>query len=183
MYFHMGLATAAIKLLLVIVVTQASRGPNKLQRDVPDSFKIFQAFENPIGMIDTNNDSVLECLSARRAEIDPDTQTATYVWSLVGDDGKGRKYIPFYHSPGSTPDETRFSIGSKNRPRATGHFLYTDYKNCAILELPYHGDQCTLWVSKAARDSIPDVCMEHYADVCGDGAPIYDKEMCKDAYN
>ncbi|XP_075752316.1 uncharacterized protein LOC119174112 isoform X2 [Rhipicephalus microplus] len=136
----MGLAVAGIKFLLLIALTQASRGPNKLQRDLPDSFKIFQAFENPIGMIDTNNDSVLECLSARRAEIDPETQTATYVWSLAGDDGKGRKYIPFYHSPGRTPDETRFSIGSKNRPRAIGHFLYTDYMNCAILEIPYHGD-------------------------------------------
>uniref|UniRef100_A0A6G5A6C1 Putative lipocalin 12 n=1 Tax=Rhipicephalus microplus TaxID=6941 RepID=A0A6G5A6C1_RHIMP len=85
----MGLAVAGIKFLLLIALTQASRGPNKLQRDLPDSFKIFQAFENPIGMIDTNNDSVLECLSARRAEIDPETQTATYVWSLAGDDGKG----------------------------------------------------------------------------------------------
>uniref|UniRef100_A0A034WWJ5 Lipocalin 14 n=1 Tax=Rhipicephalus microplus TaxID=6941 RepID=A0A034WWJ5_RHIMP len=138
----MGLAVASIKFLLLIALTQASRGPNKLQQDLPDSFKIFQAFENPIGMIDTNNDSVLECLSARRAEIDPETQTATYVWSLAGDDGKGRKYIPFYHSPGRTPDETRFSIGSKNRPGAIGHFLYTDYMNCAILEIPYHGDPC-----------------------------------------
>uniref|UniRef100_A0A6M2CMJ5 Putative lipocalin-2 1 n=1 Tax=Rhipicephalus microplus TaxID=6941 RepID=A0A6M2CMJ5_RHIMP len=179
----MGLAVASIKFLLLIALTQASRGPNKLQQDLPDSFKIFQAFENPIGMIDTNNDSVLECLSARRAEIDPETQTATYVWSLTGDDGKGRKYIPFYHSPGRTPDETRFSIGSKNRPGAIGHFLYTDYMNCAILEIPYHGDQCTLWVSSAVRDSIPDVCMEQYAIVCGSGVPIYDKDMRKDAYN
>lgn len=172
-----------IKLLLLIFVAEASRGPNKLQRDVPDSFKIFQAFAYPIAVLDTDNDSILECLSARRAEIDPETQTATYVWSIAGDDGKGRKYVPFYHWPGDTPDVTRFSVGSKNGPVGSGRFLYTDYKDCAILEMPHYGDQCTLWVSEAVRDSIPEGCIEQYNDICGDGAPIYDQEMCKDAYN
>ncbi|KAH6929129.1 hypothetical protein HPB50_023839 [Hyalomma asiaticum] len=71
----------------------------------------------------------------------------------------------------------------ENGPVASGRFRYTDYKDCAILEMPHYGDQCTLWVSEAVRDSIPEVCVEQYNDICGEGAPIYDQEMCKDAYN
>uniref|UniRef100_G3MQN9 Lipocalin/cytosolic fatty-acid binding domain-containing protein n=1 Tax=Amblyomma maculatum TaxID=34609 RepID=G3MQN9_AMBMU len=169
------------KLFLLSLAGAVSRGPNKLQREVPDTFKIFEAFPHPVGVMDIDNDTILDCLSARRAEMDPEAQTATYVWSLAGSEGKTRAHVPVYHMPGDSPDATRYSVGSKDGPVEVGYFRYTDYKDCAILELPHFGDQCTLWVSEEVRDSIPAECLEQYADICGEGAPIYDKEMCEDA--
>ncbi|XP_077486620.1 uncharacterized protein LOC144097888 [Amblyomma americanum] len=143
--------------------------------------EIFQAFTHPIAIMDIDNDSILGCLSARRAALDPKTKTATYVWSLAGSDGKTRSHVPFYHMPGDTPDASLYTVGSKDGPVEVGYFRYTDYKNCAILELPHFGDQCTLWVSEEARDSVPDKCLEQYADICGEGVPIFDKKTCRDA--
>nr|XP_050028089.1 uncharacterized protein LOC126523531 [Dermacentor andersoni] len=183
MHCHLSPNAIGIKLLFLIIAAEATRGPNKLQRDVPDTFKIFQAFANPIAALDIDNDTILECLSARRAEMDPETRTATYVWSLTGDDGKERKHVPFYHMPGDTPDVTLFTVGSKSAPVEVGRFLYTDYKDCAVLEVLHFGDQCTLWVSEAVLNSIPAGCLEQYADVCGEGASVYDMDVCKDAYN
>ncbi|XP_077540112.1 uncharacterized protein LOC144152640 [Haemaphysalis longicornis] len=158
-----------------------ARGPHKLQRELPDSFKIFDAFEHPIGIMDTNNDSVFECLSARRKDYDPDAQTVTYIWSIAGEDSNKRQLVPFHHTPGDTPDTTRFTVGSDSTVRV-GRFDYTDYKNCAILEIPYFGYQCTLWVAENVKDSIPEECIIHYYDICGGGFPIYAKDICKGAY-
>ncbi|XP_049527769.1 uncharacterized protein LOC125947332 isoform X2 [Dermacentor silvarum] len=184
MHSHSSTTAVCIELLFLIVAVEASRGPNELQRDVPDAFKTFQAFAHPIAAMGNDSDPVLECASARRAEIDPETQTATYVWSLAGEDGKGRQHIPFYNKPGDSPDVTLFTVGSKSGPVEVGRFRYTDYKNCAILEMSHFGDQCALWVAYEVRDYIPAVCVEQYFDICGEGVSVYyKKEACKDAYN
>lgn len=47
----------------------------------------------------------------------------------------------------------------------------------------YLFSECTLWVSEAVLNSIPAGCLEQYADVCGEGASVYDMDVCKDAYN
>ncbi|KAH7946659.1 hypothetical protein HPB52_003093 [Rhipicephalus sanguineus] len=59
-------------------------------------------------------------------------------------------------------------------------FRYTDYKTCAVLEMPHFGDQCTLWVNEGVQDSIPEKCLEQFGDICGNGVTHHDAEMCKD---
>nr|XP_050028090.1 uncharacterized protein LOC126523532 [Dermacentor andersoni] len=132
--------------------------------------------------MDANNGSTFECLSARRVDIDPKTKTATYIWSLAGDDGKGRKKVPFYHMPADSPDVTLYTVGSKSSPVESGRILYTDYKNCAIADFAHFGDECTLWVAYEVRDSIPTACLEQYSDICGEAVSVNDIDACEDAY-
>ncbi|XP_065286089.1 uncharacterized protein [Dermacentor albipictus] len=133
--------------------------------------------------MDANNDSILECLSARRVDIDPRKKTATYIWSLAGDDGKGRKKVPFYFMAGDSPDVTLYTVESKNSPVESARTLYTDYKNCAIAEFSHFGEQCTLWVAYDLRDSIPTACVEQYSDICGEAVSVTDIKACQDAYD
>ncbi|KAH7946627.1 hypothetical protein HPB52_002147 [Rhipicephalus sanguineus] len=55
------------------------------------SGKVFAAFPYAVGISDINNDTIFECLSARRKDFDPEAKTVTYVWSL--NDGPGKRYF------------------------------------------------------------------------------------------
>uniref|UniRef100_A0A023G965 Putative lipocalin-5 1 n=1 Tax=Amblyomma triste TaxID=251400 RepID=A0A023G965_AMBTT len=172
--------SAATALSLMMSAGAGPSDPANLQREPPDMMRIFEAFPNATAIMDIDNDSILDCLTARRTEMDPENKTATYMWSLQGSDGKTRIHVPVYHMAGNTPDMTLYIFGSKNNTPEVGYFRYTDYKNCVIFELPHFGHQCTLWVSEAARDSIPDYCLKQHANICGAGITIY-KDTCKDS--
>lgn len=172
----------ALQVAYFIGAALGARGPKELQRDVPDGFKAIAAFENPIAIADTDNDSILECLSAHRQDFNSEAKTVTYVWSLGGENGSERQLIPVHITEGDTPDTIRFTVGPNNTTSYVGRFHYTDYKDCAVLEMPLLGDQCTLWVQDFVKDLIPDECVIQYNDICGDGYPIYAQDMCKDAY-
>ncbi|XP_077539459.1 uncharacterized protein LOC144152121 isoform X2 [Haemaphysalis longicornis] len=144
----------AFQVAYFIGAALGARGPKELQRDVPDGFKAIAAFEHPIAIADTDNDSILECLSAHRQDFNSEAKTVTYVWSLVGENGKERQLIPVHITEGDTPDTIRFTVGP----------------------------ECTLWVQDFVKDLIPDECVIQYNDICGDGYPIYAQDMCKDAY-
>uniref|UniRef100_A0A131Z1L6 Lipocalin n=1 Tax=Rhipicephalus appendiculatus TaxID=34631 RepID=A0A131Z1L6_RHIAP len=160
--------------------TNALRGPSKLQRETPDTFKVFDGFEHAIAITDIDNDSILDCLSAYRTAYDPEAHTATYVWSLASPDGnKSRQHASLHFKAGDTPDTVKFTVGSDDTVEVA-RFRFTDYKTCAVVELPHFGDQCTLWVNDGVQDHIPEKCLDQFADICGNGVSHYDAEMCMD---
>ncbi|XP_065301914.1 uncharacterized protein [Dermacentor albipictus] len=168
------------QIFILFCKTEASRGPNKLQRETPNSFKIFDIYDNAIAVMDIDGDAILDCLSARREDYDPVAKSVTYVWSIAAPDGSGRKYVPFHFTEGDTPDTVQFTITADgDDDTGTAKFVYTDYKNCAILEVPHFGDQCTLWVTEDVQDSIPEHCLEQFADICGNGISVHDADKCK----
>ncbi|XP_077533141.1 uncharacterized protein LOC144145411 isoform X2 [Haemaphysalis longicornis] len=135
-------------------VLRAGSGPNKLQRDVPDAFKAYGAFPYAIAITDSNNDTIFECLAAKRTEFDYEAKTATYVW-FVGDGPENlRKGYPFHYTQGATLDAADYTVGK----------------------------ECTLWVSMEVQDLVPEHCLEQFGDICGFAVPLHAADLCEDDF-
>ncbi|XP_037520672.1 uncharacterized protein LOC119397314 [Rhipicephalus sanguineus] len=171
----------SVAALALVYRSDAGKGPNVLQREAPDAFEVFAAFPYAVGISDINNDTIFECLSARRKDFDPEAKTVTYVWSLNDGPGK-RKRVAFHHTAGATPDATNFTVG-KSTDVEVAYIVWSDYKDCAITDVSHFSQQCTLWVSKAVEDLVPVSCLEQFHDVCGVMVPLRDSDLCLDDEN
>lgn len=159
----------------------AGKGPNVLPRETPDAFEVFAQFPYAVAISDADNDTIFECLTATRKDFDPEAKTVTYVWSISDSPGK-RKHVGFHHTAGATPEATNFTVG-KSTVVEVAYVVWSDYKDCAITEVPHFSDQCTLWVSKAVEDLVPVSCLEQFHDVCGVVVPLHDSDLCLDDEN
>ncbi|KAH7962458.1 hypothetical protein HPB52_016211 [Rhipicephalus sanguineus] len=130
--------------------------------------EVFDNFASAVAVFDVDKDGDLDCLSTVRIDYDKDASTATYVWllrSLNGHDANVKKYFIY--------------IIAADEPLQIGTYHYSDYKNCIVMEMPYHGDdECVLWVSEKAIDDVPQACQDHYEDNCEDAKLSYDKDSC-----
>ncbi|KAH7938538.1 hypothetical protein HPB49_024983 [Dermacentor silvarum] len=169
---------AAVAILL-LSRSDAGKGPNVLQRDVPDAFKVFAAFPYAVAISDADNDTIFECLTTMRKDFDPESKTVTYVWSISDGPGK-RKHVSLHHTAGATPDATNFTVGKDSNEVEVAYVIWSDYKDCAITEVPHFADQCTLWVSKEVEDLVPEYCLEQFHDACGVMVPLHDSDLCED---
>ncbi|KAH6927527.1 hypothetical protein HPB50_005544 [Hyalomma asiaticum] len=141
---------------------------------------IFESFPYGVAIVQTDDDSKFECLTALRKDIDHEAKKATYVWSLGNGDGQKRKHEAFHHTVGATPDATNFTVGKNSDKVEVGYFRYTDYKTCAVMELEHYGEQCILWVAKEVETSVPADCLAQYNDICGAGINVHDSDICVD---
>ncbi|XP_054922919.1 uncharacterized protein [Dermacentor andersoni] len=162
--------------------SDAGKGPNLLQRQPTDAFKVFAAFPYAVGISDVDNDTIFECLTAKRKDFNPEAKTVTYVWSLNDSPGK-RKRVGFHHTAGATPDATNFTVGKDSNNVQVAYITWSDYKDCAITEVPYYTEQCTLWVSKEVENLVPLYCLEQFHDICGVMVPLHDSDLCQDDEN
>ncbi|XP_077488708.1 uncharacterized protein LOC144099353 isoform X2 [Amblyomma americanum] len=175
-----GLVVAFLAIFLLVTTTEAARGPNVLERDVPDAFQVFANFPYGVAITDIDNDNILDCLTAKRKDFDPEAKTVTYVWSLNGGEGNNRYHVAFHHTAGATPDATNFTVGKDSDNVEVAHFLYSDNKDCAIVDVPHFGDECVLFVSQEKENDVPEICLEHFADICGDAIAVRDRHRCVD---
>ncbi|KAL1445227.1 hypothetical protein MTO96_029289 [Rhipicephalus appendiculatus] len=107
-----------------------------------------------------------------------DTKTGEYVWLLRGHKKNAKRTIPFYVAEGDSPDTFRFMEGSEDAPAKVGKFYYTDYKSCAVMDMPYKGRQCILWAEETKKDELPQECLDQFNKNCGGGTPLYHKNLC-----
>ncbi|KAL1445226.1 hypothetical protein MTO96_029288 [Rhipicephalus appendiculatus] len=142
---------------------------------------IFEAFPFVVGISDSDNDTIFECLTAKRAWLDMDTKTAEYIWLLRGHKNNPKKTIPFYLAEGPSPDTYLFMEGSDDAPATVGKFYYSDYKSCAVMDSPYMGRQCVLWAKETTKDELPQECLEVFEKKCGVGIPLYSKDLCAES--
>ncbi|XP_077523746.1 uncharacterized protein LOC144134788 [Amblyomma americanum] len=128
----------------------------------------------------TSSDSPdFKCLNAERTRYDSQHKVATYVWSLKGLEGTRKNISSFDITPGATPDQVTFFLDNDISKPYTAYYKYTNYKNCLVAIIPYHGDDlCILWVDRSVADSIPDDCESQYEDTCEVRFPQYDKDIC-----
>ncbi|KAL3186672.1 hypothetical protein MRX96_026830 [Rhipicephalus microplus] len=161
----------------VVCKLGAPGGPMKLHRDSPDGFKTMEKFEHALAISDSDNDTVFECMTSTRVDINPETMTATYAISLP----KPGNVLLFQITPGSSPGRLIFKSDLDSNTRE-GVIYYTDYENCVVadLELQGEGHQCTLWVRVAVENNIPQDCMDQFVDVCGVIVPENSQDMCAD---
>ncbi|XP_049517267.1 uncharacterized protein LOC119439998 isoform X4 [Dermacentor silvarum] len=136
---------------------------------------VFQSFPNAVAIIDSDNDTLFNCWTAERTEIDHETQSATYaaLFPTV------RKARLFYVKAEKNSPKFTFTLDDDPTPKE-GMFYYTDYENCVIEDLEYHGHQCVLWVRKELKNSVPQICINHFADTCGVGVPKHSRDLCRD---
>ncbi|XP_077488707.1 uncharacterized protein LOC144099353 isoform X1 [Amblyomma americanum] len=141
---------------------------------------VFANFPYGVAITDIDNDNILDCLTAKRKDFDPEAKTVTYVWSLNGGEGNNRYHVAFHHTAGATPDATNFTVGKDSDNVEVAHFLYSDNKDCAIVDVPHFGDECVLFVSQEKENDVPEICLEHFADICGDAIAVRDRHRCVD---
>lgn len=174
------LIVASLAIFYFSLPSDGRAGPNKLQREVPDAFKAFAAFPYAIGISDNDNDTIFECLTARRRDFDPEAKTVTYDWSLNTGPGQERYILSLHHTGGDTPDSAPFTVSNSDKVYE-GYVIYTDYKDCAVTEVPVrNNDQCTLWVSEELKDLVPTHCLRQFHDICGVAVPLRDSDLCPD---
>ncbi|XP_077538830.1 uncharacterized protein LOC144151595 [Haemaphysalis longicornis] len=145
----------------------------------PDAFKVFQTFEDIVGILDSNNDTILECLLARRTAIDLDARTGVYTWEVKSPDGKIRKEIPFFVRAERKPGSLTIFTDDDPTPR-DGVYFYSDYENCVTLKMEFFGERCLLWVQKELKDSVPQHCIDKFVADCGVAVPLYSQDLCYD---
>ncbi|XP_077486173.1 uncharacterized protein LOC144097304 [Amblyomma americanum] len=165
---------------VTLAATETRRGPQALHRDVADMGDIVAFFGDAVAVMDIDNDDVLDCLTTKRTQYDPEGWSATYLWSLQGATGE-RINFPVHLWATDKPDVFLFNSSTRPGEVLVGHSDYFDNESCVILEMSTIGDQCTLWVSKEHKDSIPDHCLENFKDICGSGVDLQTKTICKDA--
>ncbi|KAK8770465.1 hypothetical protein V5799_013070 [Amblyomma americanum] len=57
---------------------------------------------------------------------------------------------------------------------------YTNYENCVVGDVDYHGHQCSLWVKREVKDAVPQDCIDHFVDTCGVIVPPHSRDLCSD---
>ncbi|KAK8767097.1 hypothetical protein V5799_006123 [Amblyomma americanum] len=167
-------------------------GPQKLHYHVADIFKVFESWPASVAISDSDNDTMFECLAAKRTEIDPVAKTATYLWVLPETDHSPRysghvssscsgtcwQEVRFYVRPGARPGTMDMTVNDDPTPRE-GVVYYLD-EQCVIMDLEYHGHQCLLWTRPELKDSVPQVCIDHFVDTCGVVPPAHSRDLCPD---
>ncbi|XP_077552802.1 uncharacterized protein LOC144167404 isoform X2 [Haemaphysalis longicornis] len=146
--------------------------------DVPDVFKIFELFDYGTAIFDIDEDDDLDCLVTQRTHFDKDTPSATYVWIYGGGNGQDKTTVSFQVKPGPTVDTFLAIPDYDPDHEITGKFEYADYKNCAVMRMPFmNREECILWVTAEIKADVPQYCNEIYQDICGHTSPVYD-ESC-----
>ncbi|XP_075550524.1 uncharacterized protein LOC142584267 [Dermacentor variabilis] len=157
----------------------SSKAQHKLQRNLTDTFELFDKFPYVVLVYSSGEDPEFQCLTNKRTELDMNAKKATYVWMFKGHNGSERKNVALHLSAGDAPDRVVFTLNNDTEHTMVAHFVYTDYKNCVVVEIPYDGDQCQLWVSKEVEDNIPQHCLDHLEDICDVSKEEYSKELCQ----
>uniref|UniRef100_G3MQ60 Lipocalin/cytosolic fatty-acid binding domain-containing protein n=1 Tax=Amblyomma maculatum TaxID=34609 RepID=G3MQ60_AMBMU len=150
---HTVICISVVSVMLVCAMAgeKIDRGPYEQQREIPSFAEVVALFRDSIALMDIDNDSILDCLTARRIQYDPDVWSATYLWNVAASNGE-RLHFPVYITAADTPDKFIISTSIK----------------------------CTLWVTKERKDTIPHECMEQFEKNCGNGYNLHDRDTCKD---
>nr|XP_037281020.1 uncharacterized protein LOC119174282 isoform X2 [Rhipicephalus microplus] len=141
----------AIACVAFVVTPASSRAPHKLERNVTDTFELFDKFPYVVLVYSSGEDAEFQCLTNKRTELDMQAKKATYVWMFKGGNGRTRKNVALHLSAGDAPDRAVFTLD----------------------------DECQLWVSKEVEDDVPQHCLDHLEDICDVTEEEYSKELCQ----
>ncbi|XP_054922350.1 uncharacterized protein [Dermacentor andersoni] len=158
----------------------ARGGPRKLQRGIPDAFEIFSRFPDVVEISNWNDDDFFECLKGKQVFFDPQAKKTTYIFTYKGHNGADKTDVAYHISQGPAINEIIYYLDDDVQHKDKGILHYTDYTTCNVIQGPYHGDQCMLFVSKESADNVTQDCIEQYNDICGAGFSMYARDLCPD---
>ncbi|XP_077486800.1 uncharacterized protein LOC144098143 [Amblyomma americanum] len=171
--------TLAVAQAAIFFASASGKAAHRLARNVTDTFELFAQFPYVVLEYTSGDDPEFQCLTNKRVQLNMNAKTATYVWMFKGHHGTKKKNVVIHLSAGDTPDKVIFTLNDDFKQSWVAHFVYTDYKDCVIVEIPYDGDQCQLWVSKRVKDNVPQHCLNHLEDICDVSVKEYSKESCE----
>ncbi|KAL1462025.1 hypothetical protein MTO96_043265 [Rhipicephalus appendiculatus] len=128
--------------------------------------------------MDSDNDTIFECLVANRTEIDYETKNATFMWTIGGTRDAPKQEVPFRVSPGPAPGTMDMLIGDD--PDVKEGIFYYFGQDCIVMDLEYHGHQCLLWTALDLMHSVPPECIDQFVDTCGVVADPHRRDLCPD---
>ncbi|KAL1439530.1 hypothetical protein MTO96_001295 [Rhipicephalus appendiculatus] len=173
------LFSAGLYVLPLGIPLAVGEAKHKLRHEVADASKVFEKFPSAVAIFDQDLDGDLDCVTAVRTDLNPETHESTYIWILKGLNGNTPENITLHVKPGATPDTFSLTTGNDNANEQTADFLYTDYKDCLVVNIPYKNtEQCMLWVADARKDDIPQSCVDYYEDNCDTEKTAYVKDVC-----
>ncbi|KAK8758300.1 hypothetical protein V5799_004069 [Amblyomma americanum] len=172
-------------------------GPLKLLREPVDSFKwsiicntedveitgiccalqIWYTFDSAVAISDSDNDTIFECLTAKKTDINLESKTANFTFLMP----TAGKEISIHVKPGDEPSTLILTSDDDPTPRE-GVNYYTDYHDCVVanLELEKDKNQCILWARREVKDNVPQDCIDHFVDICGVIVPAHSRDLCPD---
>uniref|UniRef100_G3MQU6 Lipocalin/cytosolic fatty-acid binding domain-containing protein n=1 Tax=Amblyomma maculatum TaxID=34609 RepID=G3MQU6_AMBMU len=171
-------AITAVHAVLLFAPASA-KAAHRLARNTTDTFELFAHFPYVVLEYTSGEDPEFQCLTNKRVQLDMKAKTATYVWMFKGHHGTNRQNVALHLSAGDTPDKAVFTLNDDSKSTWVAHFAYTDYKDCVIVEIPYDGNQCQLWVSNRVKDDVPQHCVDQLHDICDVSIKEYSKEACE----
>ncbi|KAL3191461.1 hypothetical protein MRX96_059837 [Rhipicephalus microplus] len=159
--------------------------------------------------MDSDNDTIFECLISNRTDIDYEAKKATFVWTIGGTKGVPKQEVPFYVTPGLTPGTMDMLIGDagsqtglvRARPdlatlvstavdnleprarrsrRKSRAYSTTFGHDCIVMDLEYNGHLCLLWTALYLLHNVPPVCIDQFVDTCGVVADPHRRDLCPD---
>uniref|UniRef100_A0A023G999 Putative lipocalin-5 1 n=1 Tax=Amblyomma triste TaxID=251400 RepID=A0A023G999_AMBTT len=165
--------------IALLVAPTSGKAPHILPRNVTDAFELFAHFPYVVLVYSSGDDPEFQCLTNKRTSLDMDARTSTYVWMFKGHGGTKRRNVVLSLSAGDAPDKVVLKLSDKPGQTWMAHFIYTDYKDCVIVDIPYDGQNCQLWVSKRVKNDVPQYCLDQLHDICDVSVEEYSQELCQ----
>ncbi|KAH7966885.1 hypothetical protein HPB49_020267 [Dermacentor silvarum] len=171
-------------MLLLDAPLAVGQAKHSLQHAVTDAFKVFEVFPQAVAVFDADDDGDLDCVVVVRQHLDENSKTASYLWLLPSLNGRQAENHTNYLKEGPTPDKPVFIADDGADGEQTANFLYTNYKNCVVVDIPFKKRRsCGLWVSPDAVHSFPHECTDQFEDSCDMTVSVFDDETCEGVFN
>ncbi|XP_077544643.1 uncharacterized protein LOC144157745 [Haemaphysalis longicornis] len=172
--------------LFLCLTASSSEGKeeHRLAHEVVNPTKVYENFPAVEVIFDQDQDGDLDCALNKRIDYDVTTNTATYVWYLRGGNSGESRNITFHMKPGPTPDTAIFTTDDDETTENVARFIYTDYKNCVVGEIPFNGNlECMLWVPAEVKNRVPQKCIDMFEDNCDEKISAYSVDLCNEEKN
>ncbi|XP_070388795.1 uncharacterized protein [Dermacentor albipictus] len=149
--------------------------------------KMLAFFPYAIAAFDADDDGDLDCVMVVRQDLDQNRKAATYVLVLPSLNGRQAENLTYYLKEGSTTDKLDFTLedgAEGTESTGTVTYIYTNYKNCAVVDFPFKKRQsCGLWVTKDILHSFPEECIDQFEDNCDKAVAVFDDETCEGVFD
>ncbi|KAL3218061.1 hypothetical protein MRX96_031848 [Rhipicephalus microplus] len=165
----------AFKLFFILLGLAAD---HQSKDDVVDAFKAMAAFPYAVALADTDWDGDLDCMVAVRREYSNDPPRVVFDTFMKRPNGEIRQ-ITYRIKPGPTIDSVEFTVNDDYDHVFEGHFFFSDYKDCLIMEFPIDNKpMCAMWTLKTIAGDIPAICTEKLQASCEGAVIAYDEDTC-----
>ncbi|XP_077529139.1 uncharacterized protein LOC144141458 [Haemaphysalis longicornis] len=172
----MSLSGILVCLLLLPIVFGI--GELKLPEEIVGPIKVIEFMSDAVLAMTSSNDPNLQCVTAERSLLNLLRGEGAYTWHFQGDNGPEEGDYTVTYTLSMKPGHVNAIVNGDIAHPFDVKLEYSDYQTCLVGHFPYNGSQCMLWVTESASNSIPQECIDHFEEACGQGVITYSEELC-----